>query len=206
MRFITLLSAVYIFTSGASAIASANVSLEVVRTASGITAGNCYGAPIPPWQQGCYPGWYYGNSQNAPTGLACLVDGVCSIPLFYLAVINGTQSSSLPSPYSYTFTNRTCAAQVWPLQLYLTFGIVDSIPACCRMCDTVSKCIFGNTYHDNNAGAGKNNTTQLTCALFSVVVPLANVTNCGGQQQQSLPNGKTYITESYGFSKPVATK
>jgi hypothetical protein len=48
---------------------------------------------------------------------------------------------------------------------------------------------------------GQNNTTLLTCAMFTVVTSITNATNCGNQQQQSLPAGKTRITESYGLIK-----
>ncbi|KAJ7705468.1 hypothetical protein B0H17DRAFT_1126291 [Mycena rosella] len=77
-----------------------------------------------------------------------------------------------PEGYTPQFSNLTCAAEVWPPVLYITYGIVDSVQA----------------YHDVNAGPGKNNTLELTCSLFAVMLTSANATNCGDQQQQPLPN------------------
>jgi hypothetical protein len=48
---------------------------------------------------------------------------------------------------------------------------------------------------------GQNNTTLYTCSLFTIVTSITNATNCGNQQQQSLPAGKTYITDSWGLIK-----
>ncbi|KAJ7220607.1 hypothetical protein GGX14DRAFT_353991 [Mycena pura] len=58
-----------------------NVSRAAFRQASSITPDDGYGAPIPPWEKGCRPGWYYGNPENAPSGLSSLVDGVRCIYL-----------------------------------------------------------------------------------------------------------------------------
>jgi hypothetical protein len=77
MRFTTPFSALFVLVSVvAAATPSLKVTPEALQTASGITKENCYGAPIPPWKPNSYPGWYYGPPQFAPTGLACLVDGV----------------------------------------------------------------------------------------------------------------------------------
>jgi len=37
---------------------------------------NHYGAPIPPWEPGCKPGWYYGPHPGDHPDLPCL-GGVC---------------------------------------------------------------------------------------------------------------------------------
>lgn len=76
MRFITILSALSVFASGVSAVAAPNTSLTMKSALLNINAGNCWGAPTPPWENGCHPGWYYGRQEYAPTGLLCLVDGV----------------------------------------------------------------------------------------------------------------------------------
>lgn len=31
---------------------------------SQLAESNSYGAPIPPWEPGCSPGWYYGDQPN----------------------------------------------------------------------------------------------------------------------------------------------
>jgi hypothetical protein len=76
MRFITILSALSVFASGVSAVAAPNTSLAMKSALLNINAGNCWGAPIPPWEDNCHPGWYYGRKEYAPTGLLCLVDDV----------------------------------------------------------------------------------------------------------------------------------
>ncbi|KAJ6598406.1 hypothetical protein DFH09DRAFT_1071419 [Mycena vulgaris] len=230
MRLTTLLPALSILASGVSAVATPDAAISAARqTALSISPNNCYGAPVAPWNTGCYPGWYYGRPQYAPSGLACLVDNAMVISQLLCAVLEllfcdicprGAPPPPPPPPpvghpslpptappgYTVVFSNLTCASEVWPVPgNYLTFGIVESPQGCANMCDKVSHCKFFNTYHDVNAGTGKNNTTQLTCSLFSLVLTAANATNCGNQQQKPLPSGQTYITDSYGFYKDVAT-
>ncbi|KAJ7883447.1 hypothetical protein B0H14DRAFT_3432899 [Mycena olivaceomarginata] len=233
MRFTTPFSALFVLVSVvAAATPSLKVTPEALQIASGITKDNCYGAPIPPWLPGSYPGWYYGPQQFAPTGLACLVDGLLCFVLRLLLgwsfcpsgpvptqtvtltltptatssspVVTSTPTPQVPSPpsgYSWGYTNYTCATECWPPELYITFGIVINIQACADMCTTLPACKFANCYHDVNAGSGKNNTTLFTCSLFTVVTSITNATNCGNQQQQSLPAGKTRITDSYALIK-----
>lgn len=43
--------------------------------ASGFTAANDYGAPIPPWEANHQPGWYYGVGPP-PAGLGFVLDSV----------------------------------------------------------------------------------------------------------------------------------
>lgn len=84
MRFSTLIPAFCLLASRVAAVATADAALLAAhQTAQGISAGNCYGAPIYPWLPGCYPGWYYGEPQYAPSGLACLVKGVMVFPIFF---------------------------------------------------------------------------------------------------------------------------
>ncbi|KAF7369118.1 Fruit-body specific protein a [Mycena venus] len=220
MRFTTLFSALCVF-AGVVSASTPKVSPEVMKIADSINQNNCYGAPIPPWEVGCSPGWYYGRPEYRPLGLPCLVDGIDGLLCFVLRLIGldicphvappipptvpvGSTTPTPPPPpkgYSFDFNNLTCAAEVWPPQLYLTYGIVESIEGCANMCDSIPHCAFANCYHDVNAGTGKNNTNKFTCALFTVVLTAKNATNCGGQQQKSLPAGTTYITDSCGLVK-----
>ncbi|KAJ7100686.1 hypothetical protein B0H15DRAFT_927357 [Mycena belliarum] len=233
MRFFSILiPALYIFAPAAFALDAARAAAR--QTALNIRPDNHYGAPIPPWQPNSVPGWYFGRPQYAPSGLVCLVGGVghllfrllCDILELLLGCgfcpnkappipppppppVGPTTPTPTPpeTPDGYTnqYANKTCASETWPIENYLTFGIVESIQGCADMCDKVVKCIFFNSYHDVNAGAGKAYTTKLTCALFAVVVPAANATNCGNQQQQGHPVGVTQITDSYAYFKPHAT-
>ncbi|KAJ7233842.1 hypothetical protein B0H12DRAFT_1191846 [Mycena haematopus] len=74
MHLTPLFSALCLLVSTVSA-AAPKITPEVLKTAS-LTQQNNYGAPIPPWQPGSHPGWYYGTSQNAPSGLVCIVAGL----------------------------------------------------------------------------------------------------------------------------------
>jgi hypothetical protein len=74
MRFSTVFTAFAVVATGASA---ANFSAESITSAISLTAQNYYGAPIPPWKAGHYPGWYYGKS-TPPKGLICFLDKVRS--------------------------------------------------------------------------------------------------------------------------------
>ncbi|KAJ6583494.1 hypothetical protein DFH09DRAFT_1308996 [Mycena vulgaris] len=127
------------------------------------------------------------------------------IPAFSILASASAVAAQAPDGYTFAFNNLTCASEASVAANYLTFTIVESLQGCANTCDQVTGCKFCNTYHDVNAGTGKDNTTKLTCALFSLVLPAANATNCGNQQQQPLPNGTTYITDSDGFYKDLAT-
>ncbi|KAJ7054136.1 hypothetical protein C8F01DRAFT_1324405 [Mycena amicta] len=227
MRLLFSLISFVLATSGASA-GSANVSsidpthdahLALQRQAYSINEGNCYGAPIPPWEPACYPGWYYGRCQFAPAGLLCLVDGLLCFILdgllgFHFCPVDplppptggggtGTGGAVIPPPpngYTYTFSNLTCAAVGCPT--YLTFGMVETMADCAAMCNTVPKCKFVNSYYDRNSSKPPN---LLTCSLFNDTRTVADATNCGGQQQLPKPAGLTRIEQSYGYGKPFAT-
>ncbi|KAJ6611219.1 hypothetical protein B0H10DRAFT_1919017 [Mycena sp. CBHHK59/15] len=218
MRLCTLITASSLLVSSVSAAVSAtSAQTQALTLARGITKDNCYGAPIPPWEEGCHPGWYYGPPDLAPAGLACLVDGVVCLILELLGLcpkvplppppppppVGPAPPPPPPAPYMYQWTNLACAAESWPPQNYLTYGIVNTTSECAAMCNQVSKCIFFNTYHDNNA-LSKKNSPYLTCSLFAVVLTSINATNCGGQQQNPAPSDVTVISDSYGFSKVVA--
>ncbi|KAF7313879.1 hypothetical protein HMN09_00545700 [Mycena chlorophos] len=87
MRLLFTLASIAIAISGASATfdprtidPNHNPTLALERRASIINAGDCYGAPIPPWEPHSQPGWYYGPCAYAPDGLLCLADSlVCLI-------------------------------------------------------------------------------------------------------------------------------
>ncbi|KAK7016942.1 fruit-body specific protein a [Favolaschia claudopus] len=224
MHFNILLSALYLFTVGVSA-AAPSAGSKASQSVGSLNAGNNYGAPIPPWQPGAQPGWYYGNPQKAPSGLICLVDNVRSfLPLLPLRMalpqrprahpqlVLHLLRMALPRPhppppppppgYTYTYDNFTCATEVWPISYYISFGKVETMegnslfpPSSKKMRAQI------NAYHDNNAGAGKDFTELLTCSLFKIVTDKKNATNCGGQQQQNKPVGTTFITDSYGLKR-----
>ncbi|KAJ7176733.1 hypothetical protein C8R46DRAFT_1030017 [Mycena filopes] len=229
MRFTTLIPAFCILMSGVSA--TAPVDLAVSQMALNITATNCYGAPKQCGEEGSYPGWYYGNSWNAPEGLACLVgflgELLCELlrPILGCSIcpVGPIPPATVPSPppiggktpppppppkgYNTSYTNLTCATEVWPPQDYLTYGCVDSIQACANMCDTIKGCAYFNSFRDLYASPQKCPSDKcLTCSLFTDnTLTAANAINCGGQQQQPPPAPKTCIEDSYAYSKPKPT-
>ncbi|KAJ3799979.1 hypothetical protein GGU11DRAFT_870448 [Lentinula aff. detonsa] len=194
--------------SAASAAASAPSSSAAALSASPFTnatlqlslsnslsQSNHYGAPIPPWEVGSYPGWYYGQDPGAIIGwvLPWLLDTlICDI----LDLLPFCLHCPIPKPppkngWVPTFSNLTGATQAGD---YLTYGLVDTIQDCETMCLNVEGCIFINTYHDVN---GKNGSPQLTCSLFSLCHDASDADNKGGQTQ---PDGSVdYITDSDGF-------
>ncbi|KAJ7883446.1 hypothetical protein B0H14DRAFT_2701681 [Mycena olivaceomarginata] len=198
MRFSTVFTAFAVVATGASA---ANFSAESITSAISLTAQNYYGAPIPPWKAGHYPGWYYGKS-TPPKGLICFLDKlICELlelfPFCFHCPKPPPHNPPSPPEYTQTFYNLTCAAQD---DSYQTYGLVDTVADCQTMCDSVSGCTFFNTYHDVN---GKDGSTQLTCALFQKCLPAESADNCGGQTQ---PDGSIdYITNSDGYCKKKAT-
>ncbi|KAJ7189173.1 hypothetical protein C8R46DRAFT_1157802 [Mycena filopes] len=199
MRFSTLFSALVVVATGVSA---ANFSDHDISTAVILDAGNDYGAPIPPWEPGHIPGWYFGSGPP-PSGVFCVLDQVLCALLDLLPL--GLHCPKLPPPdkpspppeFSQTFYNLTCAAQD---DSYETFGLVDTIADCAAMCDAISGCTFFNTYHDVN---GKDGSPQLTCALFQKCLTADSADNCGGQSQ---PDGSIdFIIQSDGFCKKKPT-
>jgi len=62
----------------ASAVRSTDISLDLGGLFGGadLSSSNHYGAPIPPWEPGCKPGWYYGPNPGDHPDLPCL-GGVC---------------------------------------------------------------------------------------------------------------------------------
>ncbi|KAF7324643.1 hypothetical protein MKEN_00505800 [Mycena kentingensis (nom. inval.)] len=66
-----------------------NVTVATTRMAYAINSGSAYGAPIPPWEPGAHPGWYFGRCGNCPSGLLCLVDDILGIVCNLLKLILG---------------------------------------------------------------------------------------------------------------------
>ncbi|KAJ7678087.1 hypothetical protein DFH06DRAFT_1167836 [Mycena polygramma] len=197
MRFSTVFSILAVVATGASA---ANFTSESLTTALTLTAANHYGAPIPPWQPGHHPGWYYGHG-TPPVGVFCILEGLFCELLellpFWHCPKPPPHNPPSPPEYTQTFYNLTCAAQD---DGYQTYGLVDTVADCEAMCDSVSGCTFFNTYHDVN---GKDGSTQLTCALFEKCLPASSADNCGGQSQ---PDGSVdFITNSDGYCKKKPT-
>jgi hypothetical protein len=77
MRFSTVFSALVVVATGATGVTAANFSSDSISTATALTSQNYYGAPIPPWNAGHHPGWYYGKG-IAPIGVFCVLDSVGS--------------------------------------------------------------------------------------------------------------------------------
>ncbi|KAJ7088662.1 hypothetical protein C8R44DRAFT_686866 [Mycena epipterygia] len=204
MRFSTVFSALAIVVSGATATTS--FTSDSISSAVGLNAKNYYGAPIPPWEPGHHPGWYYGQGPP-PEGVLCILEGLlCELlELLHLGFYcpkppppPPPHSPPPPPEYSQTFYNLTCAAQDGS---YQTFGLVDTVADCQAMCDTVAGCIFVNAYHDNNSAA--KDTTQLTCSLFTQCLSATSADNCAGQTQ---PDGSVdFITDSAGYCKKTPT-
>jgi len=78
MRFTNLLTAVSIASTAASGVlASAVVGKDLSLDLSvQLSLSNHYGAPHPPWESGCYPGWYYGHDGGYLGELPTLTSGV----------------------------------------------------------------------------------------------------------------------------------
>ncbi|KAF7377588.1 hypothetical protein MSAN_00181500 [Mycena sanguinolenta] len=197
MRFTALFTAVAVAVTGASA----DFSADSITNALTLTEANHYGAPIPPWEKGHYPGWYYGNGPS-PEGILCFLDELlCELLELFPFCLHcpkpPPKTPPTPPEYTPTFTNQTCATQD---SSYQTYGLVDTVADCQAMCDSVSGCTFVNTYHDVN---GKDGSTQLTCALFTECLTAASNDNCGGQSQ---PDGSIdFITNSDGYCKKKPT-
>ncbi|KAK1224272.1 hypothetical protein PQX77_012829 [Marasmius sp. AFHP31] len=172
--------------------------------------GNHWGAPIPPWQIGCRPGWYLGDHFDGIEGhgipwlkdhFHCKLFGLLSWD--YLRCPGPYHPPSHPPHpphgggddgyYHKVFDGLDGAIQA---DDYLTFGLVDTIEDCKAMCEQVNGCNFINTYYDVH---GKGGSHLLTCALFERCHSGAEATNKGGQGQ---PDGSiNFIKESAGFCK-----
>jgi hypothetical protein len=99
-----------------SAPAAATPSAIVARTLSGTTYSSAdhYGSPIPPWEAGAKPGWYYGKNPAVVSQLG--------LDLIYLADSVGFISSASLCPSIFLILPGT------NLYLYETFlGYIDHL-------------------------------------------------------------------------------
>ncbi|KAJ7750380.1 hypothetical protein DFH07DRAFT_869071 [Mycena maculata] len=194
MRFSTLFTALAVVANGVTAT---DFSSSSITSALSLTAANHYGAPIPPWETGHYPGWYYGQG-TPPSGLLCLLEKLlCELLELFPFCLQCPKPPHTPPEYTLTFYNQTCATQA---ASYMTYGLVDTVADCEAMCNSVAGCTFVNSYHDVN---GKNGSTLLTCSLFSTCQTAASNDNCGGQTQ---PDGSVdFIINSDGYCKKTPT-
>ncbi|KAF8148329.1 hypothetical protein K438DRAFT_1625614 [Mycena galopus ATCC 62051] len=204
MRFNALFATLVVAATGTVATVG-NFSSASVALAGGFTAQNCYGAPIPPWKTGHYPGWYHGSG-SAPEGISCILDSLFCELLNLFPFGYHCPSASPPHPpptpphgpppppeYTQCFYNLECAAED---DSYITYGLVDTVADCEAMCRSVSGCTFMNR---ECIPFNFNGSPQLTCALFSKCLTESCATNCGGQSQS---DGTTdYITNSEGYCK-----
>ncbi|KAF5334158.1 hypothetical protein D9758_014813 [Tetrapyrgos nigripes] len=192
--------------SAVPAADSTNAALSATL-GSTLTASNHYGAPIPPWEKGAYPGWYYGDHPEyldifkffIPHLKDSLICKLLDLLPFCLHCPKPKPPPHHPPPpppppsdgWSQTFSNLTAATQA---DGFLTFGLVDTIDDCKTMCLGVDRCVFINTYHDVN---GKDGSPLLTCSLYDRCQDADTATNAGGQSQ---PDGSIdFITNSDGF-------
>ncbi|KAJ3813687.1 hypothetical protein F5876DRAFT_73629 [Lentinula aff. lateritia] len=180
-----------------------------------LSASNHHGAPFPPGSSGSSAGWYYGDdpSSSSVDGLPWLGDkDLCAVLKKIPDAIHCPVTKSKPTK---TYGRRSAAstptvsATPTPSYVtvfsgldasiegsgYITYGLVDTNADCEAFCNTVSNCIFLNSYYDVN---GKDGSPKLTCSLYSVVHTAADATNKGGQTE---PNGFVdYISDSAGYA------
>ncbi|KAL0576033.1 hypothetical protein V5O48_005940 [Marasmius crinis-equi] len=182
MRFSALFTACTTALAVASGAFAASATAEASLSAklgTNLNAANHYGAPIPPWEAGCVPGWYYGNKKDLlKIVIPWLKDNIICVLLDLLHL--GIKCPHKPPPgdgWKQTFSGYDGAIQA---DDYLTFGLVDTVDA----------------YHDVN---GKDGSPLLTCALFAQCHNEDQATNKGGQSQ---PDGSiNYIADSAGYCK-----
>ncbi|KAJ4479737.1 hypothetical protein C8J55DRAFT_560884 [Lentinula edodes] len=183
-----------------------------------LSASNHHGAPFPPGSFGSSAGWYYGDDPSSASadGLPWLKDkDLCTVlkqspdaiqcPTVKSkptkthgrrsAAINDATPTPTPSStptYTTVFSGLDASIEG---SGYITYGLVDTNADCEALCNSVSNCVFFNSYYDVH---GKDENPQLTCSLYSVVHTAADATNKGGQTE---PDGfMDYISNSAGYS------
>ncbi|KAJ3898311.1 hypothetical protein F5879DRAFT_634151 [Lentinula edodes] len=222
MRFCALI--VLLFTTALARYISVSDELDTTESiVSLLSASNHHGAPFPPGSFGSRAGWYYGDdpSSSSVDGLPWLGDkDLCAVlkqrpDAIHCPVTkpkptktygrrsatvpdSTTTASSTPTPsYVTVFSGLNASVDG---SGYITYGLVDDNADCETFCDTVSNCIFINSYYDVN---GKDESPKLTCSLYSVVHTAADATNTGGQTE---PDGfMDYISDSAGYALSTAT-
>ncbi|KAJ3867356.1 hypothetical protein EV359DRAFT_61561 [Lentinula novae-zelandiae] len=208
-----------LFTSALSRFISHSDDSESTESiVASLSASNHHGAPFPPRSQGSRASWYYGDDPSSASvdGLPWLRDkDLCAVlkqspdaiqcptraskpTKTYgrrsAAVSDPTPSASATPTPSYTtvFSNLDASIEG---SGYITYGLVDTNADCETFCNSVSNCIFFNSYYDVH---GKDESMKLTCSLYSVVHTAADATNKGGQTE---PDGfMDYISNSAGYA------
>ncbi|KAK0196408.1 hypothetical protein F5146DRAFT_1217502 [Armillaria mellea] len=203
LSFSTLLVAVVAATTVRGAVNTAGLSSTdaeaLVALSSQFSQSTSFNAPIAPWNQNGTPGWYYGDSpDNVPDAFSDLPWLMDSYVCWLLSLLDTgfacpTPQSLPPSTdgYSQLFSNYTGATQSPD---YMTYGLVDTVTACKDMCNSVTGCVFVNSYHDVN---GKNGSPLLSCSLFTRCHTLVDAVNRGGQTQAD--GSIDFITNSDGY-------
>ncbi|KAH6919122.1 hypothetical protein BKA70DRAFT_1024246, partial [Coprinopsis sp. MPI-PUGE-AT-0042] len=161
-----------------------------------LSRDNNFGAPVRPWDGG-KPAWYFGQYAGKVPHLPSLSGPICQVlrlfPHYIQCPTAPLPNSRVQEGYTQTFFNLTAATQG---DVYLTFGLVDSISECKAMCNTIQGCKFVNTYRDVN---GKDGSPLLTCSLYTQCYGPEAATNTGGQSQS---NGSlNFIINSDGWCK-----
>ncbi|KAF9255100.1 hypothetical protein L218DRAFT_884858 [Marasmius fiardii PR-910] len=215
MRYVSFVIAATVLCAPVLAVsvpptAAASLQANLRQT---MTKTNHYGAPIPPWQIGCRPGWYYGDNhgQVDPSipWRSCISQLTCSLlDLVPLGILHCPKAPYHPPHggngnggdndgyYKEVFDGCDGAVQA---DDYITFGLVDSVDDCKAMCRDSDECNFINTYHDVK---GKDGSPLLTCSLFSKCHTKGDAINKGGQTQ---PDGSiNRIADSAGYCKDTS--
>ncbi|KAJ4479736.1 hypothetical protein C8J55DRAFT_76502 [Lentinula edodes] len=186
-------------------------------TVASLSASNHHGAPFPPGSFGARAGWYYGDDSSSASvdGLPWLGDkDLCAVlkqspdaiqcPTVKskptkthgrrsaaMDDITPTPTSSSTPTYTTVFSGLDASVQG---SGYITYGLVETNADCEALCNSVSNCVFYNSYYDIN----KDDSPKLTCSLYSEVHTAADATNTGGQTE---PDGFVdYISDSAGYS------
>ncbi|KAK0482717.1 hypothetical protein IW261DRAFT_1606535 [Armillaria novae-zelandiae] len=199
---VTVVAAITVRGAVNTAGLSSTDAKALVSLSSQLSESNSFNAPIAPWNQNGTPGWYYGDSpENIPDAFSDLLWLKDSHVCWLLSLLDTGfacptapfQQSLPPSTdgYSQLFSNYTGATQSPD---YMTYGLVDTVAACKDMCDSVTGCVFVNSYHDVN---GKNGSPLLSCSLFTRCHTLVDAVNRGGQTEAD--GTIDFITNSDGY-------
>jgi len=106
MRFqVAVLAAVAVATTSATPFGFSSWTLQQA-TGYDLSQGNHYGSPIPPWQSGHKPGWYYGSSPQNHPGIPCLSGIICDILRYFPYSIQCPKPKPVP-PHTTTAVKTT---------------------------------------------------------------------------------------------------
>ncbi|KAG5634540.1 hypothetical protein H0H81_001570 [Sphagnurus paluster] len=97
MRVATLLTTAALAASATATPLTIGINVQSILGVD-LTAANHYGAPIPPWQRGTYPGWYYGNHPEKFPNLPCLTYNSLLCKLLQLLPFNWLHCPVKPTP------------------------------------------------------------------------------------------------------------